>query len=207
MLPKVETSEELRAAIRSISEAERRAKIPPGQIRVLATIETALGLVHVEEIAFCDFQRVLTLVFGGVDFTADLRIDMTRSAEELLYARSRIVIAARAASLASPIDGAFVDLHNADDLLTDSRLSRQLGFQGRVAIHPSQISVIREAYRSSPEEIAHAERVVSAFESALLNGTASVQVDGRLVDYPVYQHAQRKLSSHSLPATRRFDQP
>src|SRR5205085_4587092 len=102
----------------------------------------------------------------------------------LLYARSRIVVASRAAGHGAPIDGPYPDIHDLDGLRENTLLSRKLGFQGRVVVYPGQVETVQHAYSElSDEEAEQARRVVEAFEEAEAAGIASIQVDGRFVDY------------------------
>lgn len=194
LVPKIESVDVLPEVDRLLAQAERADGIPVGTIRVLALVETAKGLVAIDEIAASATERVLTLAFGAGDFSVDIGVDLTQDATELLYARSRVVVAARAAGLVPPIDGPYLDLQNVDGLVEDTRRSRQLGFQGRVAVYPPQVEHVQRAYSDLPEEEAErARRVVAAFDEAVAGGVASIQVDGRFVDYPLYYRAKHKL--------------
>ena len=194
MVPKVERAETLPRLDSLFSELEREHGLEQGQIRLLALIETALGLVCCEEIALNAPPRVLTLVFGLGDFSTDIGVDLTPDATELLYARSRVVVAARAARLRAALDGPYLDLQNFEGLSADSLRSRQLGFEGRVVVYPPQVEHVQRAYSDLPaEELERARRVVDAFEEAEEMGSASIQVDGRFVDYPIYRRATQKL--------------
>jgi len=194
IVPKVERAETLPRLDSLFSELEREHGLEQGQIRLLALIETALGLVCCEEIALNAPPRVLTLVFGLGDFSTDIGVDLTPDATELLYARSRVVVAARAARLRAALDGPYLDLQNFEGLSADSLRSRQLGFEGRVVVYPPQVEHVQRAYSDLPaEELERARRVVDAFEEAEEMGSASIQVDGRFVGYPIYRRATQKL--------------
>jgi citrate lyase subunit beta/citryl-CoA lyase len=194
MVPKVELPETLADLDRQLERLEGDRGLPPGHVRVLALVETARGLVRCEEIALAAPTRVLTLVFGLGDFSVDIGVDLTPDATEILYGRSRVVVAARAARLRPALDGPYLDLKNIDGLVADTRRSRQLGFQGRVVVYPPQVEHVQRAYSElSPEEAERAQRVVEAFEAAESSGSASIQVDGRFVDYPIYERAREKL--------------
>jgi len=138
---------------------------------------------------------LLTLVFGLVDFTLDVGIDLgDRAFDQLLYARSRIVIAARGAGLVAPIDGPHMRLDDLEGAGEQARRSRDLGFQGQVSVYPPQVEHVQGAYASfTPEELAHASRVVAAFEKGQVEGFAAIRVDEHFVDYPVYYRAARML--------------
>ena len=203
MLPKVESSDTLARVDELVAQLERERDIEEGQIRLLPLIETAAGVARCEEIAFSAPDRVLTLVFGLGDFSVDIGVDLTREGTELLYARSRVVVAARAARMPAPIDGPYPDIHDIEGLVDNTLLSRRLGFQGRVVVYPAQVEPVQRAYAElSPEELEHARRVVEAFEAAEAAGLASIQVDGRFVDYPLYHRARHRLRLHDTIAAR-----
>ena len=194
MVPKVEQPETLPELDRLLAELERERGLPEGHVRLLALIETARGLVRCEDVALAAPPRLLTVVFGLGDFSVDIGVDLTPDATELLYARSRVVVAARAARLRPALDGPYLDLQNVEGLIADTVRSRQLGFQGRVVVYPPQVEHVLRAYSElSPEEAERAQRVVEAFEQAEAGGSASIQVDGRFVDYPIYARAKEKL--------------
>lgn len=195
MLPKVEDSQQLAAVDVAIAKAERASGIPEGSTKLLGLIETARGFVAVEEIAAAAPSRLVTLCFGQGDFSTDLGIELTHDATEVLYARSRLVIAARAAGLAQPIDGPFLDLKDHDALRRDSERARQIGFQGRITIYPPQVAVVQEVFgRVDDERIARARAIVEAFEAAETSGVASIQVDSEFVDYPIYEREKRVIA-------------
>jgi citrate lyase subunit beta / citryl-CoA lyase len=194
MVPKVELPETLPELDRRLERLERERGLAAGHVHLLALIETARGLVRCEEIALAAPPRLLTLVFGLGDFSVDIGVDLTQDATEILYGRSRVVVAARAARLRPALDGPYLDLQNIGGLVADTRRSRQLGFQGRVVVYPPQVEHVQSAYSElSPEEAERAQRVVDAFEDAEASGSASIQVDGRFVDYPIYERAREKL--------------
>jgi citrate lyase subunit beta/citryl-CoA lyase len=202
MVPKVETADTLTTLDELVGRLERERGIAEGQIRFLPLIETAIGLVGCEEIAFAAPKRVVTLVFGLGDFSVDIGVDLTREATELMYARSRVVVAARAAGMPSPIDGPYPDIHDIDGLIENTLLSRRLGFQGRVVVYPPQVAPVQRAYSElSPEDLEQSRRVVEAFAEAEAAGVASIQVDGRFVDYPLYYRALHRLKLHEALVT------
>lgn len=194
MIPKVEDTETLPALDAVLAAAEREHGMPVGTLRVLALIETAKGLTECERILASAPPRTHTAVFGAGDFSTELGIDLTRDAAELAYARSRLVVAVRAASMVKPLDGPWLDLRDTDGLAADCVRSRVLGFQGRVTVYPPQLAAVHHAYSwLPPEEVLRARRVVEAFEEAEARGVASIRVDGRFVDYPIYRLARERL--------------
>lgn len=194
MVPKVEDVATLATVDAALAAAEAAAGLATGTIRVLALIETARGLVRCEQILEAAPTRTLTAVFGAGDFTTELGIDLTREATELAYARSRIAVATRAAGLRRPLDGPWLDLEDVDGLALDCARSRALGFQGRVTVYPPQVRTVQRAYSAIPDaDVERARRVVEAFEEAEARGVASIRIDGRFVDYPIYHLMRERL--------------
>jgi citrate lyase subunit beta/citryl-CoA lyase len=197
VVPKVEECETLHEADRALAAAERDHGVEIGTIRLLPLIETALGVVRVEEILLGAPARALTALFGSADLAADLGVELTPEGAELLYARGRVIVAARAAAMTAPIDGPYLRLSDDDGLIADCRRSRGLGFQGRVTLHPKQVARTQRAYfELTDEELAAQRRIVEGFEHAQRAGLAAVQVDGRFVDQPVYLLARRRLAGY-----------
>jgi citrate lyase subunit beta/citryl-CoA lyase len=198
VVPKLERPETLARVDAVLDVVERTNGLDPGSIRVVGTIETARGIVRCEEIALAAPARTITLAFGSGDFSTDLQVDLTPDGAELAYARGRVIVAARAAGMRAPIDGPYLlDLNDLAGLEADTRRSRQVGFEGRVIVYPPQVEVAQRVYSElSAEEAGRAQRIVDAFEAAESSGNASIQVDGRFVDYPIYDRARQKLRLH-----------
>ena len=197
VIPKVESADALGAAEAALIRAEREHERGLGTVALIALVETPLGIARCEGILLGAPSRTVTAMFGVADFSASLGVDLTVEGTELLYARSRLIVAARAAGMPGPIDGPFLQLEDNSGLLDDSRRSRALGFQGRVALHPRQVQPIQRAYSEcSEEQIQAARRIVDAFESAESGGVASIRVNGKFVDYPVYELARARLRRH-----------
>jgi citrate lyase subunit beta/citryl-CoA lyase len=194
MVPKIEDTDTLQVVDRSLAQAERDCGLDVGHVRVLALMETPRGIARCDEILDAAPARTHTAVFGLGDFSVALGVDLTDEGTELLYARGRVIVAARAAGLAAPVDGPYLRLEDNEGLLRDSRRSRALGFQGRVTVYPRQVPHVLQAYSElSEEEAAMAREVVSAFEEAESRGVASIRVAGRFIDYPLYHLARAKL--------------
>ncbi len=206
VVPKVEDLDALREAAQAIAAGEREVGAPQGTIALIAVIETPLGIARCEQILLEAPSRMITAVFGLADYSAALGVDLTPEGHELAYARGRLTNAVAAADVAAPIDGPYLQLSvGRDGLLSDSRRSRALGFQGRVALHPDQVPVIAQAFSElSAEQVEAAQRIVDAFESSESSGVASIRVGGKFVDYPIYRRARAKLSRHAafVEATR-----
>jgi citrate lyase subunit beta/citryl-CoA lyase len=192
VVPKVEAADTLGVVDDVLARSER------GAVGLLALVETPLGIARCEDILASAPPRTITAMLGVADFTAVLGVDLSEEGVELLYARQRLIVAARAAGMPGPVDGPYLRLDDPDGLIADTRRSRALGFQGRVALHPRQVEAINRAYSElSDEQLASAERIVGAFERAEASGVASIRVDGRFVDYPVYELARARLRRHA----------
>ncbi|WNC16335.1 CoA ester lyase [Brevibacillus brevis] len=163
-----------------------------GTVEIVPLIESARGLYHAYEIARAS-KRIKRLMFGSIDFALDIQADLTRDGQELLFARSQLVVVSRAAGIGGPIDAVFPDVHDTEGLAGEARRARHLGFQGKLLIHPNQIGPVREVFAPVPEQVAEAEQIVAAFEEALAVGVGSIQVGGKLVDAPVYERAKRTI--------------
>jgi citrate lyase subunit beta/citryl-CoA lyase len=196
VVPKIEVVDTLSAVADQLDRTEREGD--RGAVGLLALVETPLGIARCEDILAAAPPRTITAMLGVADFTAALGVDLSDEGTELLYARQRLIVAARAAGMPGPIDGPYLRLDDLPGLLADTRRSRALGFQGRVAVHPRQVDPINRAYSElSDEQLAAAERIVAAFEEAEAGGIASIRVDGRFVDYPVYELARQQLRRHA----------
>lgn len=198
VVPKVESSAELGFVDAHLERLEAERGLKPGAIRLLPIVETARGILRMEEIAASAGERLITFLFGIGDYTVDLGIEPTPGADELVYPRTRLVLCCRAYGFAPPIDGPFfTDLEDEEAFVTDSRRSRSLGFQGRLVLHPRQVAWANRAYSVlDPEELRTVEEVVEAFEAAERSGLASIRVGSRFVDYPIYQLARRRLDRY-----------
>lgn len=192
VLPKAANRQQILAADAHLTQLEHHLNLPCGSTEIVPLIETAAGLYHAYDIASAS-PRVKRLAFGSVDFALDIGARLTREGTELLFARSQLVVISRAAGIEPPIDAVFADVKDAEGLAHEARLARQLGFQGKLVIHPDQIPIVHDAFSPTAEEIAEAKAVAATFDEALASGSAAIQVNGKLVDYPVAERAKRIL--------------
>ena len=194
MLPKVESSEHIRETHERLLGCEHSCGMPAGSLAVVALIESARGVQNILRIMSETIQpaRMLLAAFGAADYSLDLGINMSRDGAELHYPRSRIAVACRAAGKEPPIDTPFmIDLKDLDALRADARRAKQLGFQGKLCIHPSQVAPCNEIFSPTAEEILYARRVVEAFEKSEAAGMGALQLDGKFIDYPVVERSRR----------------
>ena len=159
---------------------------------VIAIVETALGVRHAYETA--RLPRVAALVLGAVDLGLELGLEPRADGQEVLYARSRLVLESAAAGLRSPFDLVHVDTRDDDGLEAEARLARSLGFRGKACIHPAQVAIVNRVFSPSAEERERARRVVEAYERGLADGRGAVALDGEMIDLPVVGRARRILA-------------
>ena len=133
------------------------------------------------------------LSFGAGDFSRDMNLVWTGPEQELAYARSRIVLASRAAGIEAPIDSVFIDLKAREHLELSTQKALEFGFQGKLCIHPDQVGLVNDVFTPDAAEVSRAEKIIVAFEEAEATGSASIQVDGYFVDYPIVEKARRVL--------------
>ena len=193
ILPKAESPDDLRRADGLLEDLESQHGLAQGDIDVIPIVETALAIQRAYEIA-ASGTRVKRLAFGAGDFTRDIGVSWSRREIESQHARSTLVIASRAAGLEPPLDTVWVDLRDERGLVRSTRTARQLGFQGKMAIHPGQVEPINAVFSPTDAEVAQATRVVDAFAQAEAEGLASIQLDGQFIDYPIVESARRVLA-------------
>lgn len=194
-LPKTRDVDDVKRLDWKISELENRYGIPEGTVKMSVLLETAMGIMNAYEICTAS-SRIVSTFFGAVDYCADMRIRMTNKASEQQIARTTVAIAARAAGIVA-LDAPFADYSNMDDFIENTNDGRQMGFEGRMLIHPSQIEVANRLYTPTDDEVAYARKVVKVFEEeGLAKGLASVPYEGKMVDTPVYVNAQGVISRY-----------
>jgi citrate lyase subunit beta/citryl-CoA lyase len=186
-LPKVESPEEVRAA-----EAALAAAGAPAGVALWVMIETPRGVLSALEIARAS-PRVACLVAGTSDLVKDLRARHSAGRAEVLPALGLLLLAARAAGL-DALDGVHLDLSSAEGFEAACRQGRDLGFDGKTLIHPSQLAAANAIFAPAPEELVHARRVLAAHAEALHEGRGVTVVDGHLVEALHVAAARRLLA-------------
>ncbi len=193
VLPKLESVADLRAIDWAITNFERRAGLVGTSVDLMPIIETARGLAAARALAAAR-SRVKRLSFGAGDYTRDLNLQWTFDEHEIAAARAELVLASRLADIEAPIDTVFIHLKEHEHFQRSAQRGREFGFQGKLCIHPQQITATHAAYTPSAEEAAWASRVIAEFERAEAAGSASIHVDGYFVDYPIVEKAQRVVA-------------
>lgn len=193
MVAKAESSGDILKIDWLLGLMEEKKGIPPGKTRLIPFIESPGGILKAAEIASCT-PRITALAFGGVDFSQELGLRYPAESDGLFLARSQLVLASRYAGIDPPLDTVFPDIRNVEKLASEAVTARKLGFQGKLVIHPAQVETVNRIFSPTPEEIAYARKVVTAFDEAEHSGTAVIQVDGKMVEYPVYRRAKELLA-------------
>ena len=195
-LPKVDSREQVQVLSEVTAELESERGMVVGATQFFVSIETVTGFLRVQEIAAAD-DRVVAIGLGAGDFS--LSTSMLPEPEDLVYPNLQVVIAARSAGciplgLLSTIE----DYTDLDRFRAIARRSRRLGLQGSACVHPRQVPILNEAFSPTKEEVAQARRVVAAFEEALAAGKGAIEVDGKMVDFPVVQGARALLEDYEV---------
>jgi citrate lyase subunit beta/citryl-CoA lyase len=190
-LPKTETAQDILDTEAEIERAEQKYGIPAGQTRMMAAIEGALGVVNAYQIASAS-PRLIAIALGAEDYCANLKTSRSLEGSELQYARGAIVVAARAAGI-DCIDTVFSDVNNEEQLVKETRMIKQLGFDGKSVINPRQIKPVHRVFTPTHEEIVKAQRIIAASHDAEARGSGVVALDGKMIDRPVVIRAERTL--------------
>lgn len=193
ILPKVESAQQLQMIDWLMTNLEREAGLTEGAIDLIPIIETGAGMMAIEQIARAG-TRVRRLSFGAGDYTLDMNSSWSRDESEIAHARGLVLLASRAAGLEPPLDTVWIEIKDDEGFATSCDLGRRMGFQGKLCIYPTQVAVANAAFTPTPAEVEKATRVVAAFEQAEAEGSASIQVDGYFVDYPIVEKARRTLA-------------
>ena len=177
---------------RIITAIESSAGLETGKVKLIPWIENARAVMAAQQIAAAS-PRIIAVAFGAEDYTNDMGIRRTDAGEEVYFPRANVAVAARAAGVAS-LDSPFVGFRDLEGLHQDAQAARRLGYTGKFAIHPSQLDVINQTFSPSQDEIEYARQVVEAWNRAEAEGRGSLDLDGRMIDVPVFKRAQNLLS-------------
>jgi citrate lyase subunit beta / citryl-CoA lyase len=193
-IPKAESAAHIREIVARIEALERARGLAPGHVRLSLAVETPRGLLAVEEIATAS-DRIATMSIGVEDFCLELGVEPSADGLELMYPVARLVTVCKAVGVQPT--GLVGSIAGFRDLATFERAAvraRQLGCEGAGCIHPDQVTVLNRVFTPDRGRVEHARRVVEVFEEGVRMGTASVNLDGAMVDVPVYRRAQVLLA-------------
>ncbi|MBP5288647.1 MAG: HpcH/HpaI aldolase/citrate lyase family protein [Clostridia bacterium] len=191
-IPKVEYAAEVKRIDERITEIEKKAGLPVGEIELWCNVESYLGALNAREIAEAS-PRVVALALGAEDYTASLRATRTKEGMEIFYARNMVLTACRAAGVEA-IDAVFSDINDKEGLEKDVALTKTLGFDGKTVVHPRQVDVVNAAFTPGPKEIRFAKRVLEAVAEGEKIGKGAVTLDGGMIDKPMVLRARVTLA-------------
>lgn len=192
VLPKVESAGQVQMVEAWLSEAEALNGWPAGEIALIAIIETALGIVRLAEIAAAS-PRLQALAFGAEDLAGDMGAQRTADGWEGFYARSAVVLHAKAFGLQA-IDTPFVDVKADETILSvEAERAMQMGYTGKLAIHPRQVRIIQQVFTPTAAQIDRARELIDLHERHQSAGTGVFTFEGKMVDMPMIRAAQSVL--------------
>jgi citrate lyase beta subunit len=168
------------------------AELPKEGPPVVAVVESARGLKQAYETASA--HPVAALALGAVDLGLELGLEPRPDGQEVLFARSQLVLDSAAAGIRAPFDLVRLDTRDAEGLERECRLARSLGFRGKLCIHPAQVEVVNRIFSPREDEVEHARRVVDVYERGAAEGRGAVALDGEMVDLPVVERARQVLA-------------
>ena len=196
VLPKADDADDIQAVAKALKDIEAKHSMQEGTLAVLPLIETCLGLRNGFDIAKAS-PRVIGMALASAeqgDFMVDLGGRWTPRSLALAYPRSKLVVDARAAGVQWLVDGVFMNLKDTDMLREECLIARELGFVGKMAIHPTQVEVMHTVFSPSEAEVAYARGLLAAFREGEARGVGAVKFEGMMVDYANVRLAERTLS-------------
>jgi citrate lyase subunit beta / citryl-CoA lyase len=189
-IPKAESSDQIRDLTLELDGLERARGIAPGHVKLSLSFESPRGVLRAQEIAEAS-PRIVTMSVGPEDYCLALGVEPSADGLELLYAVSRVVTIAKAIGIQpTGLLGSIAGFRDLSVFEAAAMRARQLGCEGAGCIHPDQVAVLNHVFTPDPVKVEYARRVVNAFEEGIGRGTASVNLDGNMVDIPVYKRAQ-----------------
>ncbi|HGK8117067.1 TPA: citrate (pro-3S)-lyase subunit beta [Streptococcus pyogenes] len=191
-LPKTETAQDIVDVDAVIERVERENGIEVGRTRMMAAIESAEGVLNAREIAKAS-KRLIGIALGAEDYVTNMKTRRYPDGQELFFARSMILHAARAAGIAA-IDTVYSDVNNTEGFQNEVRMIKQLGFDGKSVINPRQIPLVNEIYTPTKKEIDHAKQVIWAIREAESKGSGVISLNGKMVDKPIVERAERVIA-------------
>ncbi|MGB1287644.1 MAG: HpcH/HpaI aldolase/citrate lyase family protein [Aggregatilineales bacterium] len=193
VLPKIESPEQIQWVSELLMVAEARNGWERDSIRLIAIIETAKGIVNLKEIAQSD-PRLDALIFGAEDLAGDIGAQRTPAGWEVFYARSAVVTHAKAFNLQA-IDTVYIDLTAPPEAIREeTTLALQMGYTGKLAIHPKQVAPIQEVFTPTPDEIQSAQALIDAHQTQQAAGTGVFEYEGKMIDMPMVRAAMTVIA-------------
>lgn len=191
-LPKTETAQDIIDVAAVITQVEEENDLPVGTTKMMAAIESAEGVLNARDIATAS-DRLIGIALGAEDYVTNMKTRRYPDGQELLFARSMILHAARAAGIAA-IDTVFSDINDTDGFIDETTRIKQLGFDGKSVINPRQIPLVNGIYAPSKAEIQQAKEVIWAIREAESKGSGVISLNGKMVDKPIVERAERVIA-------------
>ena len=192
LLPKSGSAADILEADAYMTELEEKLGFAKNTVGLMPLIETAAGVENSFAIASAT-KRVQALFLGAEDLTADLQCKRTKEGREIEYARTRLVVAARAAGV-QVYDTPFTDVNDDEGIVVDAQLAKALGFSGKASISPRHVEVINAVFSPTQKEIDYAYEVMEAIETAKAQGKGAIALHGKMIDAPIVARAQQTIS-------------
>lgn len=191
-LPKTETAQDIIDVAAVITQVEEENDLPVGTTKMMAAIESAEGVLNARDIATAS-DRLIGIALGAEDYVTNMKTRRYPDGQELLFSRSMILHAARAAGIAA-IDTVFSDINDTDGFIAETTRIKQLGFDGKSVINPRQIPLVNGIYAPSKAEIQQAKEVIWAIREAESKGSGVISLNGKMVDKPIVERAERVIA-------------
>jgi citrate lyase subunit beta/citryl-CoA lyase len=203
-IPKAETAAQIHAIVAQVERLEHARGLRPGHVCLSLAIETPRGFLAAEAIARSS-DRIATMSIGVEDYCLELGVEPSADGLELLYPVAALVTICKAAGVQpTGLVGSIAGFRDLPVFEAAAQRARQLGCEGAGCIHPDQVTVLNRVFTPDPAKVEYARRVVEAFEDGVRRGTASVNLDGKMVDVPVYKRAQVIMARvRAIEATER----
>lgn len=204
LLPKTSTADDIKIADEYMTYLEKENNLAEGTVSLMALIETALGVENAFSIATSS-KRLKALFLGAEDLTADLQCKRTKEGREIEYARTRLIVAGRAAGI-DIYDTPFTDVNDDEGIIKDASLAKSLGFSGKASISPRHIDAINEAFTPTLAEIDYAYEVMDAIRLAKEQGKGAIALRGKMIDAPIVTRAKRTIEIAKALGIKRGDE-
>ena len=190
-VPKSEETADIVAVDDYITQLEKEYGYEVGGVKIVLTIETALGIINSYQLAKSS-KRIVAIGLGAEDFAADLETNRTADGREILFARSQLLLSARAAKVQA-IDNVYADVTNEAGFMADTLLGKELGFSGKSVIHPNQVEIVHRMYTPTLNEVSKAQKIIGAYQEALAKKSGVIALNGKMIDGPIVARAERTL--------------
>lgn len=191
-IPKTDTVEDVKEVEAHIERIEKEAGLEVGSTKIMVAIESPLGALNALEIAKCS-PRLVGMAIGGEDYVTNLKTTRSPEGIEMLMGRAMVVMAARSAGIAA-LDSVYSDIDNHEGFIKEAKMIKQMGFDGKSLIHPTQIELIHEVYTPDEKTLKKSMKIIKATEEALKEGKGVFTVDGKMIDKPIIERAQHVLN-------------